>query len=63
MYFGGLRGVAGPGETGMFPNEELWPQAEVSDDGTMNGRGYCRSTVKRLTEYPSAPPMKISDKK
>jgi len=25
--------------------------------------GYCRSTVKRLMEYPSAPPMKTSDKK
>ena len=25
--------------------------------------GYCRSTVKRLIEYPSAPPMKTSDKK
>ena len=24
---------------------------------------YCRSTVKRLIEYPSAPPMKTSDKK
>ena len=24
---------------------------------------YCRSTVKRLIEYPSAPPMKTSDRK
>jgi hypothetical protein len=45
------------------PNEEPWPQAEVSDNGTPNGRCYSRSTVKRLIEYPSAPPMKTSDKK
>jgi len=31
--------------------------------GTPNSRCYCRSTVKRLIEYPSAPPMKTSDKK
>lgn len=34
-------------------------QAEVST----NGRCHSRSTVKRLIEYPSAPPMKTSDKK
>jgi len=31
--------------------------------GTPKGRCYCRSTLKRLIEYPSAPPMKTSDKK
>jgi len=45
------------------PNEEPWPHAEVSDNGTPNGRCYSRSTVKRLIEYPSAPPMNTSDKK
>ena len=37
---------------------------------TVSGRGYgtseyryCRSTVNRLIEYPSAPPTKTSDKK
>jgi hypothetical protein len=38
-------------------------QAEVSKKGTPNGRCHSRSTVKRLIEYPSAPPMKTSDKK
>ena len=38
-------------------------QAEVSNNGTPNGRCHSRSTVKRLIEYPSAPPMKTSDKK
>jgi hypothetical protein len=28
-----------------------------------NGAVYCPSTVKRLTEYPRAPPTKTSDKK
>jgi hypothetical protein len=45
------------------PNEEPWPQAEASDNGTPNSRCYSRSTVNRLIEYPSAPPMKTSDKK
>jgi hypothetical protein len=31
--------------------------------GTPKDRCYCRSTVKRLIEYPSAPPMKTSDRK
>ena len=31
--------------------------------GTPNRLCYSRSTVKRLIEYPSAPPMKTSDKK
>ena len=30
---------------------------------TAGDRRYCRSTMNRLTEYPSAPPMKTSDKK
>ena len=30
---------------------------------TLKDRSYCRSTVKRLIEYPSAAPMKTSDKK
>ena len=36
---------------------------KLSDNGTPNGPCHCRSTVKRLIEYPSAPPMKTSDRK
>jgi hypothetical protein len=35
----------------------------LTTSGVARQRRYCRSTVKRLMEYPSAPPTKSSDKK